>query len=84
MITTGDRALLVARMEAEIRPLLDVYPLRGGYDCCGCSTYDEILDHVVVIIRGEPRRPLFVDPDDWDEAHELNALWDLAHPSDTP
>ena len=46
------RAILVRRLEAEVRPLLAVKGWDGGYDCCGCSTYDAILDHAIRIIRG--------------------------------
>lgn len=42
---------LAARLEAEIRPLLDKTQREGGYDCCGCSTYDAILDHAIRIVR---------------------------------
>lgn len=41
---------LIARIEAEVRPLTEVSVFNGGYDCCGCSTYDDILDHVLRII----------------------------------
>ena len=41
------REALAAQLEAEIRPLLS-----GEYDCCGCSTYDAILDHAIRIVRG--------------------------------
>lgn len=52
------REHLADRIEREIRPLLyrnynpfDVNP--SGYDCCGCETYDLILDHAVSIVLGE-------------------------------
>jgi hypothetical protein len=55
---------IVARMEAEIRPLLDPSPWEGGYNCCGCSTYADILDHAIAIVRGE----VFVrERDAWDD-----------------
>jgi len=48
------REELVEQMEEEIRPLLDKDRLHeGGYDCCGCSTYTEILDHAIRIVRDE-------------------------------
>lgn len=40
------------RLEAEIRPLLEKDKYDGGYNCCGCSTYDEILDHAIRIVKG--------------------------------
>lgn len=51
----NEREEIVAQLEAEIRPLIDLRPSEGGYDCCGCSTYDEILDHAIAIVRGENR-----------------------------
>jgi hypothetical protein len=50
-----DREALAAQVEAEIRPLLDsgVSEYDGGYNCCGCSTYDLILDHALALIRGQ-------------------------------
>lgn len=29
------------------------YDEEGGYDCCGCSTYDMILNHAIAIVKGE-------------------------------
>lgn len=49
----GLREALAWQMEEEIRPLLGVNAYKGGYDCCGCSTYDLILDHAIRIVRGE-------------------------------
>lgn len=49
------RSLLVTlaeRLETEIRPLLDKDKHHeGGYNCCGCSTYDAILDHAIRIVQ---------------------------------
>jgi len=51
----GEAALdaLLHRIETEVRPLLDLGKYEGGYDCCGCTTYDRIVDDVVRIIREE-------------------------------
>lgn len=49
----GDRAALAEQIETEVRPLIATPKFRGGYDCCGCSTYDAILDHALRIVRGE-------------------------------
>jgi hypothetical protein len=42
-----------ARLEDEIRPLIDKSTSNDGYDCCGCSTYDKILDHAIRIVNEE-------------------------------
>ena len=44
---------IAQQLEDEIRPLLYTEKYEGGYDCCGCSTYDAILDHAIAIVRGE-------------------------------
>lgn len=44
------REALAVQLEAEVRPLIGERPPKG-YNCCGCSTYDLILDHAVSIIR---------------------------------
>lgn len=48
------RIELAKQMESEIRPLLGESTMHDGYNCCGCSTYDDILDHALRIVRGEP------------------------------
>lgn len=48
-----ERHGLAEKLEQEIRPLIDKDKHQGGYDCCGCSTYDTILDHAIAIVRGE-------------------------------
>ena len=55
-MTTPEREEIAARLEAEIRPLIenDKYDDPPGYNCCGCSTYDAILDHAIRIVRDEP------------------------------
>ncbi len=49
-MTEAEKQALAQRMEDEIRPLLDKDKYDGGYDCCGCSTYDDILDHAKRIV----------------------------------
>lgn len=44
---------ITARLEAEVRPLLEQDTWDGGYNCCGCSTYSAILDHALRIVREE-------------------------------
>jgi len=46
----AEREQLAETMESEIRPLLNTKNYDGGYDCCGCSTYDAILDHAKEIV----------------------------------
>lgn len=47
----ADQAAQVGeRLEREIRPLINKDRYEGGYDCCGCTTYDEILDHAIRIV----------------------------------
>lgn len=43
---------IVQQLESELRPLIRTYT-PTGYNCCGCSTYDEILDHAIRIVKGE-------------------------------
>lgn len=52
-MTKKERDGLAKSIEDQIRPLLDRGKYDDGYDCCGCSTYDFILDHAVAIVRGE-------------------------------
>jgi DNA-directed RNA polymerase subunit RPC12/RpoP len=57
-VPDGMAGRAIARMEREIRPALrlDLYEeLNGvhGYNCCGCSTYEQILDHAIRIVREE-------------------------------
>jgi hypothetical protein len=48
-----------ARIEIERRILDEILPKlhessgSGGYNCCGCSTYAEIVDDVLQIVRDE-------------------------------
>ena len=51
-MTDDERRSLAQRMEDQVRPLLDRDRLHGGYNCCGCSTYDDILDHCLAIVLG--------------------------------
>lgn len=53
-MTDEERAALAAKLEAEIRPLIETGKYDGGYDCCGCSTYAAILDHAIQIVRAWP------------------------------
>lgn len=62
MISDEEREALAVLVDAEVRPLLDLRPNRyndepSGYDCCGCSTYDEILDHCLALIWGQKYPP---------------------------
>lgn len=53
-MTDEERQALAGELERQIRPL--IYKDRsgqGGYDCCGCSTYEMILDHAIAIVLGE-------------------------------
>lgn len=56
-VTPETREAIAAELESQIRPLIDVDRRDGGYDCCGCSTYDMILDHALAIVRGEVYQP---------------------------
>ena len=53
-MTPEEREALVKRLEDEIVPLMNETPEDGGYDCCGCSTYRQILHHAIRIVRGTP------------------------------
>lgn len=47
------RRQLAAQLRREIDPLLDADNLHGGgYNCCGCDTYRQILDHAIRIVTG--------------------------------
>jgi hypothetical protein len=54
-MTEEERRELAARLEQEIRPLIELPKTRGGYDCCGCRTYDDILDHAIRVVLGEAK-----------------------------
>lgn len=45
-------ARIAETLDAEIRPLISLDEMEGGYDCCGCSTYGAILDHAIRVVRG--------------------------------
>lgn len=47
------REQLAKQLEEGIRPLLYKRTSLGGYNCCGCGSYDEILDHAIRIVKGE-------------------------------
>lgn len=49
-----DRDKLADQLVREIGPLLKEEPFKGGYNCCGCGTYSQILDHAVRIVRKTP------------------------------
>lgn len=51
---TRDR--IAQEIEREVRPLLDVSRFDGGYNCCGCTTYDQIVDHCLRIVRNDGMR----------------------------
>lgn len=59
--TLAEREALAERIDREIRPLIS---MDGAYDCCGCSTYDMILDHALAIVRGEDYQRAFLMTDD--------------------
>ena len=52
-------ARVLERIDAEVRPRLDMARYekdaqgRGGYDCCGCSTYEQIVNDIVALLRDE-------------------------------
>lgn len=48
------RDAIADQLESELRPLVHTDEFHGGYDCCGCSTYDAILDHAIRIVSGQP------------------------------
>lgn len=64
----GDREFaekLLMAIQVEIRPKLDQETEWeddggniGGYDCCGCSTYDQIVEDIEALIRREGGLPL--------------------------
>ena len=47
----AERARIRQAVEA-LGPLLDVGQYQGGYDCCGCSTLNQLFDDVMSIIDG--------------------------------
>lgn len=47
----GLKAKILKKIESEIEPKLDKDKWDGGYDCCGCSTYEKIVDDIVAIIK---------------------------------
>lgn len=54
LVVGAVQAVLADKLEQEIRPLIRKdRSHEGGYDCCGCDTYDLILDHAIAIVRGE-------------------------------
>lgn len=47
------REKIAQEIEAEVGPLLELDRAHeGGYNCCGCETYQAILDHAVRVVRG--------------------------------
>lgn len=49
-----EREQIAEELERVIRPLLEREKYDEGYNCCGCSTYDMVLDHAIAIVKGEP------------------------------
>ena len=49
---------IAEQLEAEIRPLIDKDKWDGGYNCCGCATYNAILDHAIRIVQSRERLAL--------------------------
>ncbi len=45
-------------IETKLRPLIDKGKYDGGYDCCGCSTYDSIVDDAKRVALG-------LEPEGW-------------------
>lgn len=46
-MTEQEKFELAQRLEREIGPMVEP---DGDYDCCGCSTYREILEHAKRIV----------------------------------
>jgi hypothetical protein len=46
------RDFIAAEIEVKLRPLVDLRDTRGGYNCCGCSTYNYIVDDAIAVVRG--------------------------------
>jgi hypothetical protein len=46
------RRQIAGRIRAEVEPLLELDKWDGGYNCCGCGTYDMILEHCIAIVEG--------------------------------
>lgn len=54
-MTEEERALrqsIANEIEAKLRPLTNVQKSKDGYDCCGCSTYDWIVDDAIAVALG--------------------------------
>lgn len=49
----AERERLAQEIESQLRPRLDIDDAIGGYNCCGCSTYDQIIDDAIGVVRGE-------------------------------
>lgn len=45
------RTHITERMAAEIEPLLETEKYKGGYDCCGCSTYRSLYEDMLAIVQ---------------------------------
>lgn len=41
----------IEAIEKEIRPKLDRDKYDDGYDCCGCSSYEQIVDDIVELLQ---------------------------------
>lgn len=48
------REAIAQEVEDYLRPRLEKRPFEGGYDCCGCSTYEQIIEDALRIIREGP------------------------------
>lgn len=44
-------AAIEDRFASELEPLLERLKTQGGYNCCGCSTYETIYEHALRIVR---------------------------------
>lgn len=51
-MTDDERQQIADDVRAAVEPLIELDKDHGGYDCCGCSTYEAILDHCIAVILG--------------------------------
>jgi hypothetical protein len=46
------RQQLAAEIREKLEPRLEQDPHHGGYNCCGCATYEEIVNDAVAVVLG--------------------------------